>query len=141
MAVAHDDLPASEPAVRAPQPRANERGLVAVPRLARHPLELEAGHHVRLADTLTTLPVMKDRQQALKLARLWIPVWVNNLRHPFGVIGAGVSILRSGPSRWMLEQLAENLVPVFVIHGDKDAAVPIQTARDAAKRARGELIV
>lgn len=96
---------------------------------------------VLLADTLTTLPVMKDRRQAMKLARLWLPVWIHNVRRPWGVLGAGISILRSGPSRWMLEQLAENLVPVFVIHGDKDAAVPIQTARDAAKRAHGELIV
>ena len=275
MALARDEIP-SEPATRAPQPRSVERGLVAVPRLARHTLELEDGHHVRvaiagrgvplvvvhgftaegflyaqtlsrlvssgfkviaidtaghggteglrvgggdlsgyaellgrvvdhlgikravfaghsmggrlvtelvakqpkravavvlidaivgeawdrrvavsrvipplivgtgavlLADMLTTLPVMKDRRQALKLARLWIPVGLNNLRHPLGVVGAGISILRSGPSRAMLEQLAENLVPVFVIHGDKDAPVPIQTARDAAKRARGELIV
>ena len=41
----------------------------------------------------------------------------------------------------MLERLAEELIPVFVIHGDRDSAVPIQTARDAASRARGELIV
>jgi pimeloyl-ACP methyl ester carboxylesterase len=96
---------------------------------------------VLLADTLTTLPVLKDPVQAVKLGRLWAPVWLHNVRRPWGILGAGVSILRSGPSRWMLERLAEQLVPVFVIHGDKDRAVPLQTATDAARRARGELIV
>jgi pimeloyl-ACP methyl ester carboxylesterase len=96
---------------------------------------------VLLADTLTTLPVLKDPEQALKLGRLWAPVWIKNFRRPWGILGAGVSILRSGPSRWMLERLAEQLIPVYVIHGDKDLPVPLQTARDAAKRARGELII
>ena len=96
---------------------------------------------VLLADTATTLPAFKDPRQALKLARLWAPNAIHNLRRPWGLLGAGVSILRSGPSRWMLERLAEQLVPVFVIHGDRDLAVPLKTARDAALRARGELIV
>jgi hypothetical protein len=85
--------------------------------------------------------MVKDPRQALKLGRLWAPNALHNLRRPWGLLGAGVSILRSGPSRWMLERLAEQLVPVFVIHGDKDIPVPLQTARDAAFRARGELIV
>ena len=112
---------------------------VAVSRLA--PPLLVATGAALLADTLTTLPVLKDREQAIKLGRLWAPVWLHNLRRPWGVIGAGVSILRSGPSRWMLEQLAEQLVPVYVIHGDRDLPVPLDTARDAARRARGELII
>ena len=96
---------------------------------------------VLLADMVTTLPVVRNPKQALKLGRLWAPVWLHNARRPWGVVGAGVSILRSGPTRWMLEKLAEDLVPTFVIHGDRDLAVPLQTARDAAARARGELIV
>lgn len=96
---------------------------------------------VLLADTMTTLPVFKNPRQAVKLGRLWAPVWMQNVRRPWGILGAGVSILRSGPSRWMLERLAEQLIPVFVIHGDKDLAVPVQTAKDAARRARGELIM
>ncbi len=94
-----------------------------------------------LADMATTAPMVKDPRQALKLGRLWVPTAVKNLRRPWGLIGAGVSILRSGPSRWMLERLAEQLVPVFVIHGDKDIPVPLKTAKDAAARARGELVV
>ncbi|MCU1380035.1 MAG: Non-heme chloroperoxidase [Acidimicrobiales bacterium] len=112
---------------------------VAASRVAP-PLMLATGA-VLLADTLTTLPVLKDRTQAIKLGRLWAPVWLHNMRRPWGILGAGVSILRSGPSRWMLERLAEHLVPVMVIHGDRDVAVPLQTAKDAARRARGELIV
>lgn len=112
---------------------------VAVSRLA--PPLMAATGAVLLADTMTTLPVLKDPRQAIKLGRLWAPVWLRNATHPWDVLGAGISILRSGPSRWMLERLAEELVPVFVIHGDRDSAVPIQTARDAAARARGELIV
>ncbi|MCU1486063.1 MAG: hypothetical protein JWN67_2809 [Actinomycetia bacterium] len=104
------------------------------------PIMLATGA-VLLADTATTLPMLKDPRQAVKLGRLWAPNALHNLRRPWGLLGAGISIMRSGPSRWMLERLAEQLVPVFVIHGDKDLAVPLQTAKDAAVRARGELIV
>ena len=112
---------------------------VAASRLVPPMMAVTGG--VLLADMLTTLPVFKNPKQALKLGRLWTPVWAHNARRPWGILGTGVSILRSGPSRWMLEKLAEDLVPVFVIHGDRDLAVPLQTARDAAERARGELIV
>lgn len=94
-----------------------------------------------LIDALSTLPVVKDRRQALKLGRLWAPVWLHNARRPWKMLGTGVSILRSGRSRDMLETLADHEVPVYVIHGDRDIAVPLQTARDAARVARGELIV
>lgn len=112
---------------------------VAVSRVVP-PLMLATGAAL-LVDMATTIPVLKDPKQAIKLARLWIPNAMHNLRRPWGVVGAGISILRSGPSRWMLERLAEELVPVFVIHGDRDVPVPLQTAKDAARRSRGELIV
>ena len=41
----------------------------------------------------------------------------------------------------MLERLAQERIPVFAIHGDRDLAVPISTARSAARRSRGELVV
>jgi hypothetical protein len=41
----------------------------------------------------------------------------------------------------MLERLAQERVPLFAIHGDRDFAVPIATARSAARRGRGELVV
>src|SRR3954453_607712 len=48
MALAPDEM-VSEPATEAPQPRSTERGRAPAPRLARHTLELEDGHHVRVA--------------------------------------------------------------------------------------------
>ncbi|MEA3054847.1 MAG: hypothetical protein QOD30_279 [Actinomycetota bacterium] len=94
-----------------------------------------------LADTAATVPVMRNPRQALKLGRLVVPVALHNLTRPQGLIGAGISILRSGPSRWLLESMADHLVPVWGVHGDRDFAVPGKTAIDAAKRSRGELII
>lgn len=94
-----------------------------------------------LVDTMSTVPIVRNPTQAVKLGRLWLPNLVANVRRPLNLVGAAVSILRSGPSRWMLERLADELVPVYVLHGDRDFAIPLRTARDAARRARGELIV
>jgi len=93
------------------------------------------------ADTATTLPLLRDPRQATKLARLWVPGLLGNARHPWHVAGAAVSILRSGPTRWMLESLRDHHVPVLVLHGDRDVAIPLRTARDAARTARGQLVV
>ena len=41
----------------------------------------------------------------------------------------------------MLERIAEQHIPLFAIHGDRDLAVPMATARSAARRGRGELVV
>jgi pimeloyl-ACP methyl ester carboxylesterase len=92
-------------------------------------------------DTLTTVPVLRNPRQAIKLGRLWAPVAQHNLMRPLGLVGAAISIMRSGPSRWLLEAMADHLVPVWVVHGDRDYPVPVKTARDAARRTRGELIL
>jgi pimeloyl-ACP methyl ester carboxylesterase len=92
-------------------------------------------------DTASTVPVLRNPRQAIKLGRLWAPVATNTMLRPQGLIGAAISIMRSGPSRWLLESMADNLVPVYVIHGDRDYPVPVATARDAARRTRGELIL
>jgi pimeloyl-ACP methyl ester carboxylesterase len=94
-----------------------------------------------VVDTMTTVPVVRNPRQAIKLGRLWAPNLTHNLMRPQGLIGAAISIMRSGPSRWLLESMADHLVPVYVIHGDRDYPVPVSTARDAAKRTRGELIL
>ena len=93
------------------------------------------------ADTATTFPLLRDPRQAVKLARLWVPGVLGNVRNPLGVAGSAVSILRSGPTHWMLESLRDHHVPVLVIHGDRDLAIPLRTARDAARRAGGQLVV
>lgn len=96
---------------------------------------------VLLVDSISTVPFLKNPKQAVKLGRLFAPVWARNARRPWGIVGAGISIMRSGPSRWMLDRLSDQRVPVYVVHGDRDIAVPLSTARDAARRSRGELIV
>jgi alpha-beta hydrolase superfamily lysophospholipase len=40
----------------------------------------------------------------------------------------------------MLEKLANERIPVVVIHGDRDIAVPYRTAVDAARRSGGTLV-
>lgn len=96
---------------------------------------------VLVADTITTAPVVRNPRQAIKLGRLVVPVAFHAITRPQGLIGAGISIMRSGPSRWLLESMADHLVPVYVVHGDRDYAVPVKTAVDAATRTRGELIL
>lgn len=92
-------------------------------------------------DSLSTVPLFKDRSQAMKLARLAIPVGAGIARHPWQLLGPSVSILRSRGSGHLLDKLAEERVPVIAIHGDKDVAVPIATAKEAAKRAHGHFVV
>ena len=94
-----------------------------------------------VADTMCTVPLLRNPRQAMKLAKLWAPNWAHNARRPMGLLGAAVSIVRSGPSRWMLERLADERIPVVSIHGDRDLAVPLRSARDAVARSNGELVV
>jgi pimeloyl-ACP methyl ester carboxylesterase len=103
---------------------------------------LLAGIGVTLVvDTLTTIPLFKDPAQARKLGRLVTPTLLGHVRRPWRLVGPAVSILRSRGSRWMLERIAAERIPLFAIHGDRDLAVPIATARSAARRGRGELVV
>jgi pimeloyl-ACP methyl ester carboxylesterase len=94
-----------------------------------------------LVDSATTLPVMGNPEQAAKLVRLLAPMMAGHVRRPFRLVAPGVSILRSSGSRWMLERLGEQCVPVAVIHGACDLGVPVDTARSAAAWSRGQLVV
>jgi pimeloyl-ACP methyl ester carboxylesterase len=103
---------------------------------------LLAGVGVTLVvDTLTTIPLLKDPVQARKLGRLVTPTLLGHVRRPWRLLGPAVSIIRSRGSRWMLERIAEQRIPLFAVHGDRDFAVPLATARSAARRGRGELVV
>jgi pimeloyl-ACP methyl ester carboxylesterase len=103
---------------------------------------LLAGVGVTLvADTVTTVPWFRDPRQAVKLGSLVGPTIAGHLRRPWRMLGPMASILRSGGTRWMLEELRIRKVPVFAIHGDRDFAVPLATAKAAASRSRGDLIV
>jgi pimeloyl-ACP methyl ester carboxylesterase len=101
-----------------------------------------AGVVVLLAlDVMATPPVLKNPEQAAKLGRLIAPTLVGHATRPWRMLGPAVSILRSRGSRWMLQRLAQEQVPVVAVHGTRDFAVPLQTAKDAARLARGHLVV
>ena len=91
-------------------------------------------------DSVSTLPVVRDPRQAAKLGHLLAPVMLNHATHPWRLVGPAASILRTRGSRGILDELALDEVPTFVLHGDRDLIVPIATARSAAKRANGQLI-
>jgi pimeloyl-ACP methyl ester carboxylesterase len=91
-------------------------------------------------DTATTVPLVRDPRQAMKLARLAVPTLLGHVAAPWRLLGPGISILRTQGSRALLDLLAEAKVPTFVIHGDRDFMVPYQTARSAAARSEGQLV-
>jgi pimeloyl-ACP methyl ester carboxylesterase len=93
-----------------------------------------------VADTLSTLPLLHDRHQALKLGRLVAPTLAGHALHPWRMLGPGVSLFRSSSSKPLLQALAAREVPVVVIHGDRDLVVPWWTARDAARDANAWLV-
>ncbi len=94
-----------------------------------------------VVDTITTVPWFGDPRQALKLGRLVGPTIRGHLRRPWRLFGPAASILRSRSSRPLLDRIREERIPLFAIHGDRDFAVPLSTAKDAARRTRGDLVV
>jgi pimeloyl-ACP methyl ester carboxylesterase len=93
-----------------------------------------------MVDTLSTLPWLRNPNQALKLGRLIAPTMAGHALHPWRIVGPAVSLFRSRSSRPVLEALAQHDVPVVVIHGDRDLVVPFATARDAARITGGWLV-
>ena len=79
-----------------------------------------------VADTITTVPwfarpAAGHQARAAGRARRS----AGHLRQPWRMLGPAASILRSRGSRRMLERLREHKVPVFVVHGGWDLAVPL----------------
>ncbi|MEI7592856.1 MAG: alpha/beta hydrolase [Actinomycetes bacterium] len=91
-------------------------------------------------DTISTLPVIDDPGQAIKLGRLLVPTMVGHVSRPWRLIGPAASILRTKGSQGILDKLALDEMPTFILHGDRDLIVPFSTARSAAKRSNGTLI-
>ena len=92
-------------------------------------------------DTISTVPWFRDPRQALKLGRLVAPTIAGHARRPWRLLGPMTSILRSRGTKWMLDRLKHERIPVFAIHGGWDIPVPLATAKDAARRARGDLVI
>ena len=96
---------------------------------------------ILVLDTLSTVPLFRDRSQAAKLLSLVAPTLLGHLRRPWRLAGPAVSIIRSGGSKEMLDAIKVSRIPMFAVHGDRDVVVPISPGRDAARRAAGELVV
>jgi pimeloyl-ACP methyl ester carboxylesterase len=94
-----------------------------------------------LADTLGTVPFARDLGQAAKLSRLAVPVVLGHLGAPWRLLGPGLSALYAPASAPLLDRVGATGTPVAVVHGDYDLVVPLATARDAARRTNGELVV
>jgi pimeloyl-ACP methyl ester carboxylesterase len=105
------------------------------------PPVLAAVGGVLVLDTLSTVPLFRDRQQAAKLFSLVAPTVLGHVRRPWRLAGPAISIIRSGASTPMLEAMRVQRIPVFAVHGDRDVVVPLSTGRDAARRTAGELVV
>jgi pimeloyl-ACP methyl ester carboxylesterase len=93
-----------------------------------------------VVDSLTTIS-LDDGPQTAKLARLWAKTAWGDLTRPWQLLMPFLSVLRSPGSREMLDTLRQAGVPVVVLHGDRDFVVPMAAARDAARRAGGDLVV
>ena len=106
-----------------------------------NPLLLAGIGGVLLLDSVSTVPMLRDPRQAAKFGRLVAPTLIAHAKNPLHLAGPGVSILRSRSSKWMLEKLGREGVPVVAIHGDRDIVVPLSTARSAAKLAKGMVVV
>jgi pimeloyl-ACP methyl ester carboxylesterase len=91
------------------------------------------------ADTLQTLFWTGD--QGLKLQGLAIPQAVANAVAPWRLVAPALSVLLSARSTLTLARLKQEEIPVFVLHGERDQVVPVAAARDAARRAGGELVL
>ncbi|MBA3281089.1 MAG: alpha/beta hydrolase [Acidimicrobiia bacterium] len=106
-----------------------------------NPLLLAGIGIILMADSVSTVPFVRDRRQAAKFGHLVAPTLLHHARHPTHLIGPAISILRSRSSKWMLQKLGREGVPVIAIHGDRDIVVPLSTARSAAKLAGGTVVV
>lgn len=93
-----------------------------------------------LVDSATIVPVFNDPKQAIKLGRLLVPTVLGHVVKPWRMLGPMVSILRTRSSRYALDAAHRSGVPFFVLHGDRDFAVPMRTAEDTARRVAAPLV-
>ena len=87
------------------------------------------------------MPFVRDPRQAAQAGPpAGRPRWSGHATQPWRLVGPAVSILRSKGSRGILDALALEEVPTFVLHGDRDLIVPSPRPESAAKRANGQLV-
>jgi pimeloyl-ACP methyl ester carboxylesterase len=84
---------------------------------------------------------LDDAGQTAKLVRLWARTAFADLTRPWQLLGPFLSVFRSAPSRDVLDRVGAAGVPVVVLHGERDWVVPLSSAKDAARRTGGDLVV
>jgi pimeloyl-ACP methyl ester carboxylesterase len=95
---------------------------------------------VRLVlDTVTTVPLLDDPGQAIKLLSL-IAGASMGIR-PFRLAAPALALLVSAPSAPALDRLGRAGVPAIVVHGAGDLPVSLAVGRDAAARLGADLAV
>lgn len=95
---------------------------------------------ILVADSAAVIPAFSDPRQAMKLIRLVAPTLAGHMVQPWRLLGPVASILRTRASRTALDKIRDNEVPVFVLHGAWDMAVPHKTGVDTVKRTEGVLV-
>jgi pimeloyl-ACP methyl ester carboxylesterase len=90
------------------------------------------------ADTATTVAIT-DAAQAGKLLSLMLRTAAGTIR-PHKLLAPAVALVMANDSGPTLLGLARGGVPVIVLHGDGDLAVPLAAARDVARRTGGSLV-
>lgn len=105
-----------------------------------NPLLLVGIGGVLLVDSASVIPTFTDPRQAMKLIRLVAPTLAGHMVQPWRLLGPMASILRTRASRSALDKINQNELPVFVLHGAWDVAVPHRTGVDAVRRTDGVLV-
>src|SRR3546814_16636121 len=75
-------------------------------------------------DTVYTVPWFRDPKQAMKLGRLVRPTLAAHARRPWRLLGPVASIMRSSGTKWMLEELRDQRIPVFAVPGEQIGRAP-----------------
>jgi pimeloyl-ACP methyl ester carboxylesterase len=92
-------------------------------------------------DLASTVPLVADPGQAMKLgSRAGRSIELHVVR-PWRAVTPGQAILRAGSSLPVLARVRAAGVYVAVVHGDRDLLVPLSAGRDTARRVDGDFVV
>ncbi|MCG5430894.1 alpha/beta hydrolase [Mycobacterium sp. MYCO198283] len=84
-------------------------------------------------------PVRLELAERIDYLRMIGAVGLKNLLRPGGPTGATLALVNAGDSRPFLRVIREHQIPFFVMHGEKDIIIPLQSAREMAEEADGTL--
>lgn len=85
-------------------------------------------------------PVRLESAERRAYLRMIAGVGMKNFRRPVGPTGATFALVRAGDSLPSLQAIRDNKIPFFVLHGEKDMIIPLQSAYDMANDGDGTLL-